>query len=483
MHVAGQRRSWARTVSTWLGFSKPRKRRQANWDYLTTEPLEQRCVLTVSQAWASVLQPDGRTIVVGSAFDPMTGNSDFAVARLNVDGTPDTTFNGDGQVLVPFNRLGTTGGEDVATCVTLQADGKILVGGYAQTSLSGDYDFAVARLNFDGTLDDSFGNAARTTIAFQAGGAMDDRASGIDLTSDGKIVVGGTASKSFSGNSDFALVRLTSNGSIDPTFSSTGKKLIAFNAGGVGEDRATGIVVQPDNRIVIAGSAQVSKRGDYDFAVARVTSTGLMDKSFAKTGKRTIALNVGGDRRDEATSVALQGENILLGGAARVDSAGNEDFAVVRLLKNGNLDRSFSDNGKLTAGIDLGGSFQDRAFSIGSTVDGRTVLAGVSEISDGGNFDYSILRLTPNGSLDPSFGENGFKLIPIDLTGDARDEAHAVSVNSEDDSITIAGAAYRGDAGDSDVAVVRLDFIGNLDVLFASGGLSIITFEEPLPPV
>lgn len=476
-------RQWTQSVASWFGVGSPRKRKRSSWDCLMTEPLEQRCVLTVSQGWASVLQPDGRTLVVGSALNTETGNTDFAIARLNPDGLPDTTFNGDGRLLVPFNLLGPLAGEDVATSVALQNDGKILVGGYAQASLDGDYDFAVARINFDGTPDLSFGNGGTTTIGFQAGGNFDDRATGIDVAPDGKIVVAGWATRSFSGNTDFAVVRLTSSGSIDSTLSTTGKKLIAFNGGGAGEDKATSVVVQPDGRIVLAGSAQVGKKGDFDFAVARITSSGLMDKSFAGSGKRTVAINLGGNRRDEATSVDLQGTNIVLGGFATRDSLGNEDFAAVRLLKNGNLDRSFSGDGRQTAGFDIGPTKQDRAFSIAPTTDGRLILAGTVEISDGGNYDVGVVKLTPNGSLDPSFGENGLQLIAVDITGDARDEGHAVTINPEDDSVTVAGTAYHGDAGDSEAFVARLNFIGILDTLFANNGLAIISFEDPLPPV
>jgi uncharacterized delta-60 repeat protein len=470
---------WSKFAAQLLSLSRaPRKRKLANWDYLTSEPLEQRCVLTVSQGWASVLQPDGKELVVGSALNPNTGSTDFAIARLNTDGTPDTTFNGDGKLLVPFGLLGPAASDDAATCVAIQADGKILVGGYAQTSLSGDYDFAVARINFDGTIDESFGNGGKTTFGFQAGGSLDDRATGIAVAPDGKIVLAGWATKSASGNTDFAIVRLTSSGTVDPTFSSTGKKFIAFDKGGSKTDKATSVVVLPDGRIVVAGSAQVSKKGDFDFAVARINSSGAMDNSFAGSGKRTVSFNQGGNRLDEATSVTLQGTDIVLGGYATKDALGNEDFAAVRLLKNGNLDKSFGSKGKQTASIDLGGALQDRAFSIASTADGRLVMAGFSQISDGGNYDFAIIRLTSNGSLDPSFGDNGVVLIPIDLTGDARDEGHSVTVNPEDNSITVTGTAFSGDAGNSQMAVARVIEIGNLDELFAENGIATINFDD-----
>jgi hypothetical protein len=73
-------------------------------------------------------------------------------------------------------------------------------------------------------------------------------------------------------------------------------------------------------------------------------------------------------------------------------------------------------------------------------------------------------------------------LIPIDLTGDARDEAHSVTVNPADDSITVTGTAFSGDAGNSQVAVARVVEIGNLDDLFGLHGITTFGFDDPDAP-
>ncbi len=461
---------------------KPRKRK-LRLARVPIEDLEIRCFLSASAGLATVIQPDGRTIVVGTAEDLTNGNRDFAISRLNTDGTLDTTFNGDGRIIVPFNLLGAAGGEDVATSVALQQDGKIVVGGYAQASFNGDYDFAVVRLNFDGSPDLSFGNAGQSTVGFQLGGSLDDRATGVAVTGDGKIVLGGTAQRTFSGDTDFAVARLTSNGTLDAAFSSDGLKTIAFNTGGARTDEAQAVVVQPNGAIVIAGSAQRSRFGDYDFAIARVTTTGDMDKSFAGTGKRTVPFNLGGNRDDSATAVALQGTNIVMGGFAQTDYDGGYNFATVRLLSNGNLDRTYGNKGKQSAGFDVGGVNEDLGLTIAPQADGRLVVAGRVQLTDTGNYDFGVMRLTPNGSLDPGFAGNGMVLIPFDLTGDGRDEASGVAVNPLTGSILVAGFAATDDLGGADVAVAQLTAQGLLDLLFSQDGLMNFNFGDPLPPV
>ena len=87
---------------------KPRKR-TIHRPRVQIEDLEIRCFLSATAGLATIIQPDGNTLVIGSSTDLSNGNSDFAIAQLNVDGTPDTTFSEDGQVPVPFNLPGSEG--------------------------------------------------------------------------------------------------------------------------------------------------------------------------------------------------------------------------------------------------------------------------------------------------------------------------------------------------------------------------------------
>ena len=143
------------------------------------------------RARAVVVQPDGKVIVVGTNDD---GLANFAVARFNPDGSLDTSFSTDGKTTVTF------GASDFAQAVALQTDGKIVVAGY--TNAGGDNDFAVARLNADGTQDTTFSGDGEFTIDF----GNDDQATSVAIQDDGNIIVAGFTDN---GSADFAVARVT----------------------------------------------------------------------------------------------------------------------------------------------------------------------------------------------------------------------------------------------------------------------------------
>jgi uncharacterized delta-60 repeat protein len=255
----------------------------------------------VDQARAVAVQPDGKIVAAGVG----TGNVNFAVARYNPDGSPDPTFGGgDGLIDIPV----TIG--DAATGVAVQPDGRIVVVGFTDDGV--DTDFAAVRVLADGSgLDLSLSGDGQQTVAF--GGT--DTAVAVALQPDGKIVVAGSTTA----GSDFALARLMADGSLDTSFNTTGKVTPTF--GGV--DTAAGVVVQPDGKVVVAGLTNIGGGVPDNFAILRLNANGSLDPSFSVTGKATV--DFGGDD-DEAAAVALDpnGRVVLAG-----TSGGN--FAVARL--------------------------------------------------------------------------------------------------------------------------------------------------------
>ena len=148
------------------------------------------------------MQPDGKIVVVGTwGF----GDSRYAVARFLADGDPDATFGGDGKITTNLSARA-----DFATDLAIQADGKIVVVG--RSGGKGGR-FGVVRYESDGSLDASFDGDGIVITDFTAG---DDIASAVALQSDGKIVVAGTYREGFSANSRFALARYLTDGSIGP---------------------------------------------------------------------------------------------------------------------------------------------------------------------------------------------------------------------------------------------------------------------------
>jgi len=120
------------------------------------------------------VQSDDKIVVMGTS-DNGSGTSEFAVARFNVDGSLDTSFNGDGRVITFFSA-----GNDVGSGIAVQSDDKIVVVGTSDNG-SGSSEFAVARFNVDGSLDTTFDDDGMVPTFFSAG---DDVGSGIAVQSD-----------------------------------------------------------------------------------------------------------------------------------------------------------------------------------------------------------------------------------------------------------------------------------------------------------
>jgi uncharacterized delta-60 repeat protein len=437
---------------------------------LAADSVSPSSLVDTDQALAMAVQSDGKIVLVGSAETDTNRGSDFAVTRLNPDGSLDTTFGTNGKKTIAFDLGGDN--TDVATCVAIQADGKIVIGGYSQITISGNVDFSVARLNTDGSLDTTFSSDGKATVAFDAGGNDNDGASGVAIQSDGKIVLAGYATRAFNGISDFAIARLNTDGTLDDTFSNDGKKLVDFHGG---DDRAAAVTIQSNGRIVIVGSAQQVKTG-YDFAMVRITPNGSLDHSFTGDGKKTFGFNRGGSLNDQPSAVAIQTNgSIVISGSSDTKSNGG-DFAIARVKANGTLDQHFGTHGRKTVAFDLGAGNDDELMGAALQSDGRIVLAGFTQRNDDGNFDFAVVRLNTDGSLDTTFAGTGKQTIPFNIGGSDTDLARAVAIQS-DGKILLAGSAMKSDPADADFAIARLNPDGQADGTFATGGLKTVPFD------
>ena len=154
--------------------------------------------------YAAALQPDGKILVAGASYNG--SGYDFSVVRYNTDGSLDTSFDGDGVVTTVVGS-----NSSFAHGITLQADGKILVSGYAISGSTNDY--AVVRYNADGSLDTSFDGDGIATVAV---GTSADYGREVAVQSDGKIIIVGNSNNG--SDEDIGVIRLNSDGSLDTSF-------------------------------------------------------------------------------------------------------------------------------------------------------------------------------------------------------------------------------------------------------------------------
>ena len=288
-----------------------------------------------SAAFAVLQQTDGKLVFAGSGTLNPEDGSDFVVLRVTADGTPDSTFSTDGVA-----RLDFAGFADGANAVIQQTDGKLVLAGVAELT-NGFQDIALARFNADGTADATFGNGGKATLDI---GGSHDFASGLIQQADGKLVIAGG---SVSG-SQYRLVfaRFNADGTLDTTFGTGGTTLVDF--GGGSESWANDIAQQPDGKVVAVGL--VFGQAGRDIAIARVTANGALDPAFDGDGLLTV--DIGGNR-DEAVTVALQPDDKIVAAGSTAPANGTHvDGALVRINGSGILDSSFGAAGK--AVVDLG---------------------------------------------------------------------------------------------------------------------------------
>jgi uncharacterized delta-60 repeat protein len=359
----------------------------------------------------------------------------FANNLFAQDGTLDTTFNSTGKLITTLGFVSAS-----FQSVAVQPDGKIIcVGGAASGFSISDYDFAIVRYNSNGTLDNSFATNGVLKSDFNSGY---DMATNLAIQPDGKIVVSGIASNGVL--YDFAIIRLTSNGTFDNTFGTNGKATFDFNNS---SDEAKKLVLQPDGKIIVAGFNTTIGA----FAALRCNSNGTLDNSFGSNGKVTTAFNGAA----MVSSIALQPDGkIIICGSDLV--GGFPNFAMLRYTSSGALDTGFGTNGKTY--IDpVSGSLNGNAIQLLS--DGKIIAGGTL------NGDFALLKFKSNGEADSTFGINGIKT--KDLGG--ADGLSALQILS-DGKILTGGSSTASST--NDFVVARFDVNGNIDGVFGNAGIA-----------
>ena len=294
---------------------------------------------------AALQRPDGKIVLAGDS------DMRVAVARLNRNGSLDTTFSGDGRKLFSWGTLSR------ASAVLVLSNGKILLAGFSGPEGG---NLQVARLNANGALDTTFGTGGRASIDF--GG--DDFGLAMARQANGRILVAGRSSAGGA-----VVARLRANGMLDPDFGGDGR--VTLPGGG----SASAVLVQPDRKIVVAGNAS----GSAMMTVTRLKPNGALDMTFDGDGTATIEF---GSLADLANDAVLQPDGkIVVAGYTQAD----EDVAVARINADGSADATFGAAGKAT--VDFGAATFGNAVAL--QPNGRILVAGQRTGGD----DFAMARL------------------------------------------------------------------------------------------
>jgi uncharacterized delta-60 repeat protein len=266
-----------------------------------------------------------------------------------------------------------------------------------------------------------------------------DEAASVALLPGGKFLLGGTG---WNGGIDFMVARFHADGSPDLSFGSRGRAFIDVS----GDDRLVYIKALPDGKILLAGAANV---GDFNgpvagtFALARCLADGRIDSTFGNNGRVVTTHGIPDNYNNYATAALVQPDGkILLAGniAEAFYPPGAADIALLRFTPGGAPDTTFGTGG--VAALQVGPGHNE-ANGIALQADGKIIVAGVSDTLNG---DIMLVRFHTNGIVDTSFGDGGITRANLydpdnDFPFHSTDYASAVLVQP-DSMIVVVGHSY-----------------------------------------
>lgn len=367
--------------------------------------------------------------------------------RVTITATVNETIVGTGTFESSFGTSGQLNLEENVNSVVPLDDGRFYSIGYLEVdtsnvSTSNLYDIVVRRFHADGTADTSFGTGGRLQIDLTGEKEIPTAAV---LQTDGKLLIVGQSDNG--PDADQFILRLTTSGSLDPTFGFGGRVIRGFDpdSGGFND-----VAVQADGKIVAVGGI------GGDLSVTRFNANGSLDTTFGTDGTVTRDFSLG----DGAYGVALQTDGkIIVTGVSR---GGNYDSKVIlaRLNTNGTFDASFGTNGIVQT--DLEGEY-DRANDVVIQADGKIVVAAQTDdiVTYPPVYDFVAIRYNSDGSLDSTFGGDG--TVRTDFFGN--DDQPIAMALSPDGSILIVGTSSPPEATNYDrnlAAITRYSADGTL---------------------
>ncbi|HNW98272.1 MAG TPA: T9SS type A sorting domain-containing protein [Bacteroidales bacterium] len=365
--------------------------------------------------------------------------------------------------------------------------------------------FSVNSFSQPGILDCDFNSDGKIITDF---GTDNDAASSIAVQTDGKIIIAGTTIEPITLD-NLLITRYTPDGNIDQTFATNGFDTLGFSDA---MDRPHSVIIQPDEKILIAGSSYLSGKSFY--FVVRYNANGSLDNSFGNNGKlfsqidgkftyvssimlapdgkifcggscdtdlllfkllsdgsidNTFGTNgyVTTDMSPDETivKIAIQSDGKILAAAQVGGFSTKYDFGLLRYNSNGTLDSTFSYDGKLFTSF---GPDHDYCNDMCLAPDGKIFLAGTSNTNPTNSF--ALIKYNSNGSIDLSFNQSGKVLMPI------RKSSICNSVELQEDGKILISGYSLDDSNNSDFTLVRLNINGSIDSTFGTDGIVLTDF-------
>lgn len=367
-----------------------------------------------------------------------------------VPGALDTTFGGDGTGIARLSIKPDDAGGFTALDLDLSGSG-ILAAGWGVGGLGGST-FKLSRLRPDGTPDPTFGSGKVVSTQWGASTANYAVARAVGIQHGGWIVAIGSFDDVKS--QDIALARYDAEGALDTQrFAGGGKPIVDL---GGAEIIRSGLVT-PGDDILAVGSR------DGQLLVARFTPDGRLDTGFGRGTGYFVADE--GDASEAAAVTLDDAGDILVAGSTTVDQ--RTDVLVMRLTRDGSLDRTFGDGGAVVAGER---DRDERAVAVAVTASGDVVVAGDT---GGDDADFLVGRFLWDGTPDFTFGSGGVAEQP---TTPGADTAEGMAVFPGGRVLVVGNSRREG--GEGGPIVARYTGWGELDRAFGTGGIQAVNLGE-----
>lgn len=352
--------------------------------------------------------------------------------------------------------------EDKAYGIAIQSDNKILVAGYTSNALTGK-DFICLRYNTNGTLDSTFGTYGFITTDIQLG--SDDIAYSIALQSDGKIILGGYSDNGT--DKEAALIRYTSNGIIDSIFGVNGIVITDFDS--FNQDEIKVVKIHPLTGNIIVGGSAVVDGSHSKPVVARYLNNGNLDSTFNNIGIKLLwvtNLDYQYEFSVEDLTVQSNGKISMVGWRNFASGQWSHDLFAGRINSDGTMDNTFS-----TIGVDTyngGFSGNDVGYSLILKPNGTMLIAG-GGYQNNFHYDFVALEITPAGGV-------GTMLSWTTFGGSTDEEIAYAFVEDNDGSFVLAG--YSGTSSTKAFAIAKINANGTPDNSFGTNGKVTTTFNN-----
>lgn len=369
------------------------------------------------------------------------------LASYSQPGSLDLSFGGSGYVITSISPL-----NDEGHRVVIQKDQKIIVAGWTQLNDPAHVGYAMIRYNSDGSYDTSFGVNGIVITSFFLNDIAYAYAVALQNTihDQSKILMTGGA-----GSLGFTTLRYNHDGTIDNTFGISGR--VSTHIGMQEYEEATSMLIQNDNKIIIAGSA-LDSTFDPFIVLVRYNIDGSLDSSFGNGGK--VITNIGSGCGSEDITLQID-QKIIVAGQASFGGSPTE-YVISRYNTNGSLDTAFGLGGIVNT--DLGYTGQESRHVVIQD-DGKIVVAGI------GNHNKTvIMRYNLDGTLDSFFGTGGHVITISPNNPNIHFSANSISLQS-DGKLIVAASEANGWPNDS-IAIIRYNTDGSIDNTFGHNGFA-----------